>query len=409
MAYGEQWNAYTAFKAQAGKGAQATGAGALVLPESGGQGGRMTKAAIESGLVRQDGMQRRGRHGSQKTSGAYNGELIVGATDPIFEAIMRGNWSPADLSITEADMTSITTTEHTIVAAAGDWIAKGLRVGDVIRLVDQDLANADLNIRISGLSATTITTPDTLVPNAVADTDFAVVRKGRKLINPGPGQLLRRYFTVEEHEYDLDASELFTDCMFSRLRIAMAADGNVTTELGWTGTGQFETKLGAQAPFFPAPADPVGVPMAALEASLRVGTQDLIDLTSFDVTIDLQASTPSVTGPSKYAPDVFLGTMAVSMNLTVLRKDLLAVADFINEQPLSLHFLAGTNPETGPADFFSLAVPNFTYGAVDKSAVAKAGGARTETRTVPTALVGIDERGGAYDRTMIKIQVSNAA
>lgn len=409
MGYQEQWNAYVAIKAQSALGSQASGSGALILPQAGGQGGRMSKAAIEDPIIRRDGMQIRGRHGSQRTAGTYNGTIAMGALDPILAAIMRTDWSAADLAITEAtaSLASITTTTNTIVAGGGSWITAGLRVGDVIRLTGHSTAgNNDRNLRIIGLTASTITVAELLTLNAVADTAFTITRPGRKLTNPGAGGLAKTYFTIEEHEYDLDASEIFTDCVWSRLRIAMAPDGTLTTELGWTGTGQFETKSSGDAPFFTSPTEPAALSMAALEATLRVGS-DILDLTAFDITFDLQASAPSVTGPSKYAPDVFLGPQMISMNLTAMRKDLLDVADFLAETPLSLSLLAVEN-ETAPADFFSLVIPNFTYGSVDKSALSKQGGPRTVTRAVPSALVGVDTRGGAYPATQAIIQVSNA-
>lgn len=409
MAYSEQWNGYVAYKKQASKGAQASGAGALILPQAGGQGGRMSKNAIQDPIIRRDGMQVRGRHGSQRTNGTYNGTVSKGGMDPILAAIMRTDWSTADLTITQVAMTSVTTGANTIVAAGGSWITQGLRVGDVIRATGlPDAANNGRNLRITGLTASTITVADTLVVNAGPDTTFSIVRLGRVLTNPIAGGLVKPYFTIEEHEYDLDGSELFTDCVFYRLRISMAADGVLTTEIGWTGTGQFETKEGGDAPHFTAPTDPSELSMAAIEATLRAGTIDLVDLTSFDVTIELGSAAPTVTGPSKSAPDVFLGIQRVSMNLTVLRKDLLDVADFIAETPLQLHLLATEN-EAEPRDFFSLFVGNFTYGSIDKSAMSRDAGARTVTRTVPAELVGFDNRGSAFDVTQVKLQVSNAS
>ncbi|MBR2689167.1 MAG: hypothetical protein IKE42_15045 [Aquamicrobium sp.] len=407
--YAEQWNAYVAYKAQSARGTQASGAGATILPQAGGQAGRMSKATIADPIIRRDAMQIRGRHGSQKTNGTYNGSVSIGALDPILAALMRTTWSVADLAITQVDMTSVTTTANTIVAAAGDWIAKGLRVGNIIRATGlPDAANNGKNLRITGLTASTITVAETLIVNAVADPTFTITRPGRVLTNPGAGALVKTYFTVEEHEYDLDASEIFTDCVWSRLRISMNPDGVLTTELGWTGPGRFEKKEAADAPFFTTPTEPSGLSLAAVDATLRVGTEDILELTSFDLTIDLQPNAPSVTGPSKYAPDVFLGVQMISMNLTALRKDLLDVADFIAETPLSLHLLAQEN-EASPADFFAISVPNFTYGGVDKSALSKQGGPRTVTRNVPSDLVGIDTRGGAFPATQIAMQVSNAA
>lgn len=411
MGYSENWNAYVAYKAQSALASQASGSGALILPQAGGQGGRMTKAAVEDPIIRRDAMQIRGRHGSQRTSGSYNGTVSMGGLDPILAAIMRNTWSSADLTITQAtaSLASITTGTSTIVAGGGSWITAGLRVGDVIRLTGHaTTANNSRNLRITGLTASTITVAETLTTDASPDSSFSIVRAGRTLINAAAGSLVKPYFTIEEHEYDLDSSEVFTDCVFSRLRISYGADGVLQTEINWTGSGRFETVSSGSAPLFTSPTEPSGLSLAAVEATLRVGTTDILDLTSFDITIDLQANAPVVTGPSKYAPDVFLGTQMVSMNMTALRKDVLDVADFLAENQLSLSLYAREN-ETAPEDFFSLFVPNFTYGGVDKSALSKQGGSRTVTRSVPNALIGIDSRGGAFDASQIKIQVSNAS
>lgn len=408
MAYSENWNGYVAFKAQSAKGSQASGSDGQILWTSGGQGGLLTKATVESQIVRHDGQQLRGRHGTRRTAGTYNSELAMGRADPILEAIMRSSWSAADLAITESAMTSVTTGVNTIVAAAGSWITEGLRVGNVIRPTGlPDAANNGRNLRITGLTALTITVAETLVANAVADTSFSIVRPGRVLINGAAGALTRTYFTVEEHEYDLDASELFTDCRWSRFMLRMAPDGNLDCEFGWTGTGESEVVSSGSAPHFTSPTDPTGVSLAATDAAIRLGSSDIIDLTAFDFTLDTGPVAPPVIGNGGISPDVLLGTTRINMNITLLRKDLQALADFDAETALSLHLLGSEN-EAAPADFFSLAVPNFTLGGVAKSALSKAGGARTVQLSIPAELVGKDERGGALSPTMAQIQISNA-
>jgi hypothetical protein len=406
LTYQDQSNAYVAFKAQSALGTQATGSGATVLRNNGGQGGRLTMEAIESGEVRSDMMSTRGRHGSQKTNGAYSSEISLGGFDAIMEAVMRGTFGAADLAITQSAMTSVTTGANTIVAAAGSWITQGLRVGDVIRGTGlSDAANNSKNLRITGLTASTITVAETLVVNAVADTSFTITRTGRPLISAASP--VKRFFTIEEYEADLDSSEVFTDCVWGSLHFSMQPNGIFMIEPSWVGTGQFQTVTGASAPFFTTPTTPTGTPLAALEATVRYGSTDLLDLTAFDMTIDITPSSPDVVA-ARYSPAVFTGSMAVSMNLTTLRPDLLDVANYLNETQLSLHVLL-VEPESEPKDFISIYVPNFTLGSVDKSALAKAGGGRTQTLAVPAALVGKDERGGAYDATMVKVQVSNAS
>lgn len=409
MGYSENWNGYVAIKAQAGKGSQASGSGALILATSGGAGGLLSKAAVESRIVRQDAQQRRGRHGSRKTAGTYTGELAIGRYDPVLEALMRSSWSVADLQLDEGDFTSVTTGASTIVLASGSPIALGLRVGDVIRLSNHASAdNNNRNLRVTGLDATTITVAETLTVNAVADTDCEITRPGRVLINGAAGALTRQYFTIEEYEYDLDASELYSDCRWSGAKVTMAPDGNLDMEFSWTGTGEMETVATSSAPHFTTPTDPTSISLGASESVLRLGSTDIAELTAFDLTIDLQAVAPPVINRTGIAPDVFLGTFMSSLNMTVLRKDLQALADFDNETQLSLHLMAEEN-ESGAADFFSLVVPNFTLGGVAKSALQKGGGARTVQLSVPASLIGKDERGSAYDATTMKIQVSNSA
>lgn len=409
MAYQEQWNGYAARKVQSALGSQASGSGAAVIRQTGGQGGRMTKASIGSQEVRRDGMSTRGRHGLQKTTGAYTSELSVGSFDDIFEAVSRGTWGSANLQVTQSDFTSITTGANTIVFTSGSPISLGFFVGDVIRLTNHSSSgNNNINLRITGLSSTTITVAETLTINAVADTSCEITRTGRVLVNPGAGSLVKRYFTIEEYEYDTDQSEIFTDCVWGSYKITMAPNGLLTLDTTWVGTGQFDVLATGSSPMFSSPTTTTSVPLAVVEAKLRLGSTDLADLTSFDIMVDCQPNAPDVISASPYAPAVFTGSELVTMNLTLLRKDLVDVTNFIDEQPLTLHVLAEEN-ENAPKDFFSLFVGNFTLGSVDKSALAKAGGPRTQTVAVPADLVGVDNTGAGYNATQVKLQVSNAS
>ena len=411
--YQSQSQAWTAFKVQSALGTQSTGAGGTVLRTTGGQGGRLSKASTESQEVRRDNMSSRGRHGTYKTSGTAGGELSLGVADEVIQAVFRGTWGSSDLALDESDFTSLTTGANTIILASGSPISLGLRVGDVIRLTNMaETTNNSKNLRITGLSATTITVAETLTVDAVADTACNITRTGRVLINPAAGALVSRYFTIEEHEVDIDASEVFTDCVWGMLKFSMQPNGIIMMETGWVGTGQFETATGASAPVLTTPTEPTGTPLSVVDATIRLGSTDLVDLTGLELTFDTAPTAPDVfgSGAIKYAPDVFPGDMKVSGSITALRADLSRVADFLDETQLSLHILAVEN-ESEPKSFVSIYLPNFTLGSVDKSALSKSGGPRTQTMAIPAALVGIDDRGAAagYDPTMAKIQVSNAS
>ena len=133
----------------------------------------------------------------------------------------------------------------------------------------------------------------------------------------------------------------------------------------------------------------------------------MVDLTSFDLTMDISPMAPDVFGSGniKYAPDVFTGQMGLGVNFTCLRKDLQMLQDFIAETQYSISILAVEN-EAEPKSFMSIYIPNLTLGGLTKSAYAKEGGPRTQSVTVPMALIGKDVGGPEIDGTMIKIQTS---
>jgi hypothetical protein len=85
--------------------------------------------------------------------------------------------------------------------------------------------------------------------------------------------------------------------------------------------------------------------MSVVDATIRVGGIVQVALSSLDLTLDIQPSAPPVfgSGAIKYAPDAFTGPLLVSMNLTMLRKDLTLFSDFIAETVYSLSILAVDN------------------------------------------------------------------
>ena len=246
MPYQSQSNGLVAFKPQSAKGSTASGGSGFVLRTTGGPGGKFGKKTYGSNEVRLDGMRPRGRHGLRSASGSYTCEVSLDNCDAFYEAFMRGTWATA-LVVTEAtaSLTSITTGANTIVAAAGSWITAGLRVGDVVVLTGHTSAgNNSRNLRITGLTASTITVAETLTVNAVADTAFTVTRTGQKLINPAAGAFVKTYFTIEEYDGDLDMTEIFSDCIITSLKFSMAPSGMLMVDICWAGTGLFVTAPG---------------------------------------------------------------------------------------------------------------------------------------------------------------------
>jgi Phage tail tube protein len=400
--YQSNSSAYCAYHVQSGLGTQYTSTGSKIFRQTGGAGLKPTRAQTASGEIRQDGMSSRGRLGTQKVTGAWSGEASIGSFEDIAEAVMRDTWA-ATLTLTQTQFTSLTTGANTIILASGNPITLGLRVGDVIRLTGLNATgNNSKNLRITALSATTITVAETLTVDAVADTSCTITRP-KKLTQFSAGSLVKRYFTVEDYDVDLDQSEVATDFVWGSMKFSMAANGLLTLDVGGTGTGKYDALATGSSPLMASPTTPTGIPLSVVDATIRVNGVDVVDLTAFDLSLDTKPTAPDTfgSGAQKYSPDVFCGEMEIGMNLTALRKDLQYLTDFLAETVYSLHVLAVDN-EAEPKDFFSIYLGNFTIGDVSKSALSKAGGARTHTIQVPAALVGIDDHGTAYDSTMIK-------
>jgi hypothetical protein len=408
MAYQSQSNGLVAFKAQSAKGSTASGGSGFVLRLAGGPGGDIDRNVYGSKEVRRDMMTQRGRQGLKKTKGSYQVEVSLDNCDAFYEAFFRGTWATA-LIITEATSggpASITTTASTIVGNTGSWITIGLRVGDIIRLTGHaTAANNSRNLRITGLTATVITVAETLTLDAGADTAFTITRPGQKLINPAAGAAVKVYFTIEEYDGDLDLTEIFSDCIITSLKFSMGSSGLLMCDISWVATGLFTTASAGSAPTFTSPTESTGLPLSCADATLRYSSTDFVDLTSWDLTMDIGGVAPEVQG-SLISPDVFTGSFSVGMSFTMLRSDYGKMTDALAETALTFSVMAQEN-ETAPADFLGLFIPNFTILPPKKSPLSKEAGPRTQTITVPKELVGIDTTGGAFDSTMVKLQVSN--
>lgn len=393
MGYQSGRNMLVAYKKEAAFGTLPGAAGASVFRINSG-GLNLAKEPINSGELRADGMSTRGRHGTRSVTGSYVADLSVGTYDELLEAVFRSIFKPA-VTLTGADFTSITTTANAIIFASGSPIDLGLRIGDVIRLAGHATAgNNDRNLRIVDLDETTITVADTLIVDASADSDATITRP--KTLTQG---VTPRSFTFEEYEADIDGTEIFTGCRVGSVQLQLQPNGMATLTFGIVGQNM-DVLDGAEAPYFTDPGKTTTIGLTAVEARIMLGEQDVMDVSSIDMTLTLNASGVPVVG-SNLTPDVFTNSAQITLSVTALKKDVERARQYLDEDQLSLHLLFEEN-ETGAADFCAFFIPNLTLASATKSELGQ-DNARTQTFT---CLVGVDERGGAHDLTMIKFQTS---
>ncbi|QDZ10519.1 phage tail tube protein [Devosia ginsengisoli] len=356
----------------------------------------LAKEPINSNELRSDGMSTRGRHGSRSVTGSYPVDLSVGTFDDMIEAVFRSTFSAA-LELDETDFTSITTTANTIVLASGSPIALGLRIGDIIRLTGHaTAANNSRNLRITDLDATTITVAETLIADAVADTAASISRPKSLVQGVTPYS-----YTFEEYEADIDGTEIFTGCRIGSMQLQLQPNGMTMLTFGIVGQ-DMDALEGAEAPYFTDPTKTTSIGLTAVEAKIMLGGVDVLDVSSIDLTLQLNASGTPVVG-SVLTPEVFTNSAQITLSVTALKKDIARVQQYLDEDELSLHLVFEEN-ESGAADFCAFYLPNITLASATKSELGQDNG-----RTVTfTCLVGVDERGGAYPNTMIGFQTSAA-
>lgn len=397
MAYQSGRNVAVSYKLETEFGQLPGATGAKAFRPNSGQL-TLAKEPIRSNEIRRDGMSTRGRHGSRSVTGQYAGDLSVGTFDDLIEAVFRGTFEPA-LAITEATVelssATLAVAANTITASAGSWITAGLRVGDVIQLGSGFVGgNQNLNVRITGLTASVITVAETLIVEAGPIASYSITRPKKLIQGVTP-----RSFTFEEHEIDIDGSEIFKGVRIGSLQIQLQPNGMTILTFGLVGQ-DMEVMTGPDAPYFTDPEETVSIGLTAVEAKIRLGGADVIDVSSIDMTLNLNASGTPVVG-SVLTPDVFTNLASIEGTITALKQDVARSEQYLNEDELSLHLLFEEN-ETGAADFCAFSIGNMTLASATKGEIGQ-DNARTQSFTI---MCGVDERGGAFDRTILKFQTS---
>lgn len=362
-----------------------------------GAGMAMKRAIIRTNEVRSDLKTSMFRLGSKSVQGTYDGEITRSTFNPLIEAVLRGAWA-AVVDITQATMTSVTTGANTIVASAGSWLTQGVRVGDIIRATGlPDAANNARNLRVTGVTASTITVAETLIVNAVGDTTFTIEIQ-RKLVQPTAP--VRRSFTFEEYNEDADVSEQAVGVRISSMKVTGQPDGMAMIE--FTVVGQNLIPLDAAAsPYFTAPTKTSTEALVFADATIRLGGVDIATLTAFEMTLDLKASTQAVLG-GLLSPDVYDGAAMLTGTISGTRDDFTQLNAYINETELELHILL-VEPTAEPKGFVSFFVPRLKFNSASKSY----GNDGALIQTLPWE-AGDKEVATGYDDSMLVVETDIA-
>lgn len=373
--------------------------GANVFRPNAGSGLALSKQEVKSGEIRSDLKTTMSRMGSKEVKGSYTGDLSVATFDPLFQAVMRGAWTTI-LNASQTDFTSVTQTANSIVGSSGSFVTKGFMIGDVIQInvTGGPAANNSRNLRITSVAAGTLGIAETLIVDATARTTFTITRT-KKLIQPAVP--VRSSFTFESYLQDLGISEQYTGCRISSMKMSGKPNGMVTVEFGIVGAN-LNPLTGGASPFYTTPTLTVSVALVMADATLRFNGADVINLTSFDLSLDNKASTLPVVG-SLVTPDVFDNAAEVTGTISAVRQDFSNLSAFTGETELSFQALL-VEPTSEPKNFVSVFIPRLKLTGT--TAPFGQDGAMIETLPFTVGDKGAGITG--YDDTMITIQTSAA-
>lgn len=324
---------------------------------------KLAKETYQSNEIRSDRQIADFRHGIKRATGGISGEFSPATYWDFLEAAMRGT-DAAGVSGSNTDFTSATfdATASTVVFAGGDAHSVGFRIGSIIQFASTT-SNNSTNFLITSMSGNGRTLGIYPAPTTEgADSSFTVAEVGRTLYMPSSGFVSRK-FAIEHYFEDIDLTRLFTECRLEGFNLQLPATGLATIDFSVMGR-DMEVYTDSNSPFFTSPtaAGTDGI-FAAVNGVLIVGGSRVGVVTGLNIQAALGASSNAVVGQN-YVPEVFLGRLNVTGQMTAMLEDGVLLADFKNETEISiLAYLTTTSAVDSPAA--SIYLPRVKFGDAD--------------------------------------------
>lgn len=291
------------------------------------------KDTFASNEVRSDQQISDVRHGQKSARGTLEGEISCVTYDAFWAALLRGTWvtgvsaAPADFAtgVTIANGTEASQkTSNITFAGAGDLIAKGFKVGDIVRFTGLNTAaNNATNLRIVRLTATVMEVFPRITAQAQQATGWSVATAGRKLAMGNT----QRSFTFERAMDEALTYETFSGVRVGGANINVQPNGLATVSFDLMGLGG--TPGGS--PYFSSPAAETVTPiLSGVDGRVRLAGLERGIVTGVQINMTNNLSMPPVIGTTT-APQIFYGRMGCTGTVSVYVDSVDVINAFINE------------------------------------------------------------------------------
>lgn len=181
--------------------------------------------------------------------------------------------------------------------------------------------------------------------------DGAGEKNGKILIVPQSNHTTDS-FTLEDVFRDINVSRQYIGCRVSKISVDVQPNGIASIVVSFLGQRGEEST----AAYFTTPTDLTqSGKLAGVKGVLQVNKRPVGLVTAFKLDIDLGASSEPVLG-AKFAPDVFIGTIAVSGSFTMYFQDKTMIDAVRNGTDLSLALRMDAEEATG-SDYLTFILP----------------------------------------------------
>lgn len=399
-------NKITVYKAQVALGTPAIGSGGQILRRKTSVA-KVARATYTNDEIVQHQQSTGVNLGTASSDWQFDGLLSPGTYAGLLQGLMRKVFT-ATAAIAGVGITIAGAGPYTLTRATGDYLAGGVKIGDVIRITAGTYANPvnrDNNCIVTAVTATVLTVitlnGTALVPEGpIAASTVTVV--GKKALVPTSGHT-DTLFTVEEWYADLSKSELFPDLRIGQADIGLPASGNATIKLASQGLG-VRTNGVAQALTSPTAATTSPV-LTAVRGVLQIAGAKIATVTGVTLTIKTALTAEGPIVGSNFAPDMARGRIEVTGQFTALF-DSTTLRDLYDAETLTSLVVVMGADTTNAAEFMA-----FNVSALKLTDAAPDDGEKAIIRTYPFT-AQINQAGGAAlanDQTILTIQDSLAA
>lgn len=146
--------------------------------------------------------------------------------------------------------------------------------------------------------------------------------------------LVKRSYTIEVYEPDIDVSTLSKGCRVAGYRQSGAPDQPIRMSYPVVGITQ-EVRETTSAPFYTTPTEPSDDYMTTTDAAIEIDGSPVLVLTGWDASVGNGAATRPVVG-SKFSPDVFTNLLGLNGSITALRESADLQKKYIANDPVDL-------------------------------------------------------------------------